>query len=212
MASSAAVASASKKIVAAQEDASAAETPAPLAAPVAELARAGEPALARATPAPTQAPAPPAAEAPAPAAPSLSQTSAPIKDIALQLNPSGQRWTCAWCSRARRFTSRCTAPMPAWPVDCAGPAELQSRLEENGYRSEMWRPTAASAPVAAAPASQSSTNQPRSGDGQPHAGGSQPDTGRRNQNQSNQPRWVEELESSLTGETQSSGGFYGYVS
>jgi hypothetical protein len=94
-----------------------------------------------------------------------------------------------------------------------GLSELQSRLEETGYRSEMWRPGAATAPVAAAPSAEASTNHSRGGEGQPQQGGSQQqESGRRNQNQSNQPRWVEEMESSLGAGEKSTGGFYGFGS
>jgi hypothetical protein len=92
-----------------------------------------------------------------------------------------------------------------------GLSELQSRLEENGYRSEMWRPGFPRA-RRAAPSAQASTNHSRGGDGQPQQGGSQQESGRRNPESSNQPRWVEELESSLDGGEKSSGGFYGFGS
>jgi hypothetical protein len=91
-----------------------------------------------------------------------------------------------------------------------GLSDLQNRLEENGYRSEMWKPAAAGAPIAQSSPAQTSNSFTRGGDSQPqHQGAPQQDGGRRNPNQSNQPRWVEELRSSLTGD-QPSGGFYGF--
>jgi hypothetical protein len=78
-----------------------------------------------------------------------------------------------------------------------GLSDLVGRLEENGYRAEAWRPAGVTTPVGQASESSHSSNNSRNTDSQAQPGWSQQDSGRRNQNQSNQPRWVEELESSM---------------
>jgi len=209
MASSAAVASANKKIEAAAENGE------PHAMPIvaaATMEHTAEPAIA---PAPNvhAAPAPHRAEAPNSPAESLPKATTPLKDISLQVNQPGKERVDV---RVVQQGSEVHVSVHSGDASLTsglrqGLSELQSRLEENGYRSEMWRPGVASAPVAAAPSSQESTNHSRGGDGQPQQGGSQQGGDRRNQQQSNQPRWVEELESSVGGE-KSPGGFNGFSS
>lgn len=97
-----------------------------------------------------------------------------------------------------------------------GLGDLASRLQDHGYKTETWRP--ASAPAAAAAAAgeaQSTSNRSNSGDSQQpsnwsrNQGGQQNHNQNQNQNQSNRPRWVEELESSLSGPAAFSGESYG---
>jgi hypothetical protein len=213
MASSSAVASASKKIVPAADDVDAAPagTRAVLAATTAAIERDTQPATTSA-PAAQGAPAAHRTEAPALPADNVAKPSAPLKDISLQVNQPGKGpvdvRVVQQGSEVRVSVHSADASLNSGLRQ--GLSELQSRLEETGYRSEMWRPGAAAAPVTAAPSAQASTNHSRGGDGQPQQqGGSQQEGGRRNPNQSNQPRWVEEMESSLGGE-KSSGGFYGF--
>jgi hypothetical protein len=214
MASSSAVASASKKIVPAADDVDAAPagTRAVLAATTAAIERDTQPATTSA-PAAQGAPAAHRTEAPALPADNVAKPSAPLKDISLQVNQPGKGpvdvRVVQQGSEVRVSVHSADASLNSGLRQ--GLSELQSRLEETGYRSEMWRPGAAAAPVTTAPSAQASTNHSRGGDGQPQQGGSQQESGRRNPNQSNQPRWVEELESSLGGE-KSSGGFYGFSS
>jgi hypothetical protein len=78
-----------------------------------------------------------------------------------------------------------------------GLSDLVGRLEENGYRAETWRPVSVAAPVGSTSESGQTAGNSRNADSQSQPGWSQQDSGRRNQNQSNQPRWVEELESSM---------------
>ncbi len=221
MASAGAVASASKKVVAADaETAPSADAHTPLATaittvePRAELATTSSPAA-------HAAPATHSAEPPADPAENLTKATTPLKDISLQVNqPGNERVDIRVVQQGNEVhVSVHSGDSSLTSGLRQGLSELQSKLEETGYRSEMWRP-GASAPVAAAPASQESGNHPRGGDGQPQQGGSQQDSGRRNQNQSNRnqsnqnqssPRWVEALKSSV-GEEKSSGGFYGFTS
>ena len=91
-----------------------------------------------------------------------------------------------------------------------GLSDLVDRLEENGYRAETWRPGVSAEPQASASQNHSSPGDPRGGNGQSHSGGTQQDGGRQNQNAPHQPRWVEELETSLTGAAETSGEFHGF--
>lgn len=218
MTSAANVASANRKVVAAAEDenASPADAPGLLAATAtATAAQHGTgTASTAATPATAAPPTARPAEAPAPPAENLPKASAPLKDIAMQVNQPGKERV-----DVRVVQQGGEVHISVHSADAGmtsglrqGLSELQSKLEESGYRSEMWRPGNSATPVASAPSAQASTNHSRGGDGQPQQGGSQQDGSRRNPNQSNQPRWVEELESSLGSGEQSSGGFYGFGS
>lgn len=142
---------------------------------------------------------------------SQPKASAPLKDISLQVAQLGKERVDI---RVVQQGSDVQVSVHSGDSNLTsglrqGLSELQSRLEESGFRSEMWRPGVSTTPLAASPASQASTNQSRGGDGQPQHSGSQQESGRRNQNQSNQPRWFEELESSFTSGEQSPGGFHG---
>jgi hypothetical protein len=208
MASTAAVAAANKKVVAAAENENAT-----LAVP-ATVERGAEPGTA---PVPS-APAIQRTASPTPLAENQPKPSAPLKDISLQVTqPGTERVDVRVVQQGGEVhVSVHSADAGLTSGLRQGLSDLQSRLEENGYRSEMWRPGASAAPLAPAPSPQAPTNHSRGGDGQPQQGGSQQDSGRRNQNQSNhqsgQPRWVEEMESSLGGKEKSSGGFYGFSS
>jgi hypothetical protein len=91
-----------------------------------------------------------------------------------------------------------------------GLSDLVDRLQQNGFRTETWHPVHGTSAPAAAAESSNAGNEPQGGDpqqrqGQPQQGGEQ-----QNQNSLNRPRWVEELESSLTGEPQPAGENYGF--
>jgi hypothetical protein len=93
-----------------------------------------------------------------------------------------------------------------------GLSDLVGRLEENGYRAEAWRPVSVAPPVGAAAETNHTSGQSRNSDSQQQqSGGSPQDGGRRNQNQSNQPRWVEELESSMPAGGEFAGESHGLV-
>jgi hypothetical protein len=93
-----------------------------------------------------------------------------------------------------------------------GLSDLVGRLEQNGFRAEAWRPSAAVATVqsTAATPQRSTQFQNNNSGGQPQSGGSSQGRQQNNQQQSNRPRWVEELEGRLTGSgTSTSGESYG---
>jgi hypothetical protein len=90
-----------------------------------------------------------------------------------------------------------------------GLSDLVGRLQETGFRAEAWRPTGSSLLSGPTPEAHSTDNHSSNGDSQSQPGWSQKDRGQQDQNHSNRPRWVEELESSLTSGGQSVGGSYG---
>ena len=213
MSSAAAVASASKKVVGSADEANAnlSDARGLLAATnttTAELTPATSPTA-------QSAGATHRVEVPASPADNSPRASAPLKDISLQVNQVGKERVDV---RVVQQGSEVRVSVHSGDSNLTsglrqGLSELQSRLEESGYRSETWRPGASTAPLAPAPSAQASTNHSRGGDGNQQQGGSQQqESGRRNPNQTNQPRWVEELDSSLTGGEKSSGGFYGFSS
>jgi hypothetical protein len=145
---------------------------------------------------------------------SLPKPAGALKDISLQVTQPGKEGVDV---RVVQLGSEVRVSVHSGDASLAsglrqGLAELQGRLEESGYRAEMWRPADSAAPASSPSGSQTAPGNSRGGDAQPQHGGSQPDGGRGNQQQSNQPRWVEELESSLTGGGKSSGGSYGFGS
>ena len=80
-----------------------------------------------------------------------------------------------------------------------GLSDLVGQLQQTGFRTDTWRPTGGAPAAAPVPETQNTSAHTHSGDYQSNSGGSQQDSGQRNQNQTNRPRWVEELESSITG-------------
>jgi hypothetical protein len=98
-----------------------------------------------------------------------------------------------------------------------GLSDLTTKLTENGYRAETWRPgdlsglTSTSAKEASDTPGQSPNGGSQS-QSQSQSGSPQQDRGQQNQNPSNRPRWVQELETTLRGGTGSTGDFNGLIS
>ena len=140
------------------------------------------------------------------------KATAPLKDISLQVTQPGAEKVDV---RVTQQAGEVRVAVRTGDVDLAhglrqGLSDLAGRLEENGYRAETWRPSGSTTPVANAEEAHNTPGNSRHADAQAQPGWSQQDGGRRNQNQSNQPRWVEEMESSLTGGDQNPGGTYGF--
>jgi hypothetical protein len=217
MAAAAAVASASKKVAASAPDGTslAADSNALLASTLAVPPdRDAQPAALSSPAAPAATASTQNAEAPTTEAQTAQKPGAPLKDISLQVTQAGNERVDV---RVVQQGNEVRVSVHSTDASLSsglrqGLSELQGRLEENGYRAEMWRPAAAVTPLAATPGGHSAPDQSRGGDAQSHSGGSQQDGGRRNQNQSNQPRWVEELKSSLAGGEKSTGGSHGFSS
>ncbi|MGD1070280.1 MAG: hypothetical protein ABSB15_09075 [Bryobacteraceae bacterium] len=97
-----------------------------------------------------------------------------------------------------------------------GLSELTNRLNESGYQTETWRPGHSAAAPESAGESGNSSHQPPSGDAQSNSGSSQHNRGQRDNNPSNRPRWIQELQSNLDSGTastgQTTGQFHGLTS
>jgi hypothetical protein len=84
--------------------------------------------------------------------------------------------------------------------------QLAGRIEQGGHRAEAWRPGGIVAPVEPAPAAGRPAAEHNAGDGQPQQRWSQPDRDQQNSHRHNVPKWVEDLEGALEGETGESYG------
>jgi hypothetical protein len=89
-----------------------------------------------------------------------------------------------------------------------GMADLVSRLQETGFRTDTWRPVHAAASVSAASGTQQSATEFRNqSDSHSNPGWSQQQSrDQHDHQQSNRPSWVEELEGSLTPAGEKSSG------
>lgn len=148
-------------------------------------------------------------------------TKAPLKDISFQVGQAqGQKVEV----RVTEHAGELRVAVRTGDTDVAqglrqGLSDLTAKLTENGYRAETWRPgdlsalTSTSAKEASDTPGQSPNggSQPQS-HSQPQSGAPQQDRGQQNQNPSNRPRWVQELETTLRGGTGSTGDFNGLIS
>lgn len=148
-------------------------------------------------------------------------TKAPLKDISFQVGQAqGQKVEV----RVTEQAGELRVAVRAGDSDVAqglrqGLSDLTTKLTENGYRAETWRPgdlsglTSASAKEASDTPGQSPNGGSHSQSQQQSQSGSpQQDRGQQNQNPSNRPRWVQELETTLRGGTGSTGDFNGLIS
>jgi hypothetical protein len=93
-----------------------------------------------------------------------------------------------------------------------GLSELSDRLNATGYHADTWHPGQPAAATADSGNSQNSQQQHHQsqGDSQSHSGWSQEQSGRRDDNHSNRPRWIEELESNVSSPAET-GLFHGLI-
>ena len=135
---------------------------------------------------------------------------APLKDISFQVAQSGTQKVEV---RVVQQSGELRVAVRTGDSDLAhglqqGLSDLVGRLQENGFRTEAWRPGGYT--VQAAPASESRNSQSSSQDRDSQSySGSHQQEGERRQSQSNRPGWVEEMENSTTGSEQSQGVNYG---
>lgn len=135
---------------------------------------------------------------------------APLKDISMQVTQSGEEKVEI---RVVQQSGEVHVAVRTGDADLThglrqGLTELVGKLEDNGYRADTWRPTASTAATASLSQSQDSqgaSGQSHYGDSSNRQNGSQQNGGQQNQNAFNRPRWVEALESSVTGEGESTG-------
>jgi hypothetical protein len=150
---------------------------------------------------------------------SPTKPAAPLKDISLEVTQAGAEKVEI---RVVQQSGEVHVAVRTGDTDLThglrqGLTELVGKLEDNGYRADTWRPggsTAAPAALSQSQDSQSASGQSHYGDSANRQNGSQHNGGQQNQNQNqyNRPRWVEALESSLTGEGESTGETNGIVS
>ncbi|MGB7720734.1 MAG: hypothetical protein WBL65_12590 [Bryobacteraceae bacterium] len=141
------------------------------------------------------------------------KTSAPLKDLSVQMGQSNQE------SVELRVVERegeLHIAVRTGDAELAhglrqGLPELVDRLDQSGFRAEAWRPAGVvSAPEPSSQAHSRSSDS-RNADSQSQPGWSQQERGQRDHNQSNRPEWVEELEGNLTGGGErSTGEFHGF--
>lgn len=135
---------------------------------------------------------------------------APLKDISFQVAQSGtQKVEVRVVQQSGELRIAVRTP----DSDLAhglqqGLSDLVGRLQENGFRTEAWRPGGYTVQAAPAAESRSSQSSSQNRDSQSYSGSHQQE-GERRQNQSNRPGWVEEMENSITGSEQSQGANYG---
>ena len=173
-------------------------------------------------------PANPEMPSPAPAAPSTPSTPAspveaktiespakpaavPLKDISLQVAQPGDQKVEV---RVVQQSGELRVAVRTGDSELAhglqqGLSELVGRLQETGYRAEAWRPGGPAMQSGPVFESRSSPGGSQKGDSQSYSSGSQQQPGERRQNQPQRPGWVEELENSIAGGTQSQGATYG---
>ena len=141
------------------------------------------------------------------------KTAAPLKDLSVQVRQSDQETVEL---RVVEREGELHVAIRTSDADLThslrqGLPELVDRLDQGGFRTEAWRPAGVvSAPE---PSSQAHTrsSEPRNADSQSQPGWSQQERGQRDHNQSNRPKWVEELEGNLAGGGQRSiGEFHGF--
>jgi hypothetical protein len=125
----------------------------------------------------------------------------PLKDISIQVGQTPQEKVDLHLTERAgemRMAVRAADPEMAHSLRQALP-ELVNRLQENGFRAEAWRPAGIVSGTGPLRETRESPSNSRGGDPQQQSGWSQHQGGQRNQSQSDRPRWVAELESSLDG-------------
>jgi hypothetical protein len=173
----------------------------PAAAPIAE---------------PAPAPAAPLSAPETPEPPAGTASPAALKDISIQVSQSGEdRVQVRLVQQAGELHVAVRTGEPALAHGLQqGLPELVGRLQENGFKTDVWKPAGSTSPAAAGANPSSASNQSGSRDSQTPSGWSQQPRDQRNpgQNQKDRPQWVEELESNLGTTGKFSGESHGIVS
>jgi hypothetical protein len=93
-----------------------------------------------------------------------------------------------------------------------GLSELSDRLNASGFHAETWHPgqPAMAAETTADSGNSQHSQQQSQGDSQSHSGWSQQNSGQHDDNHSNRPRWIEELESNISSPAET-GLFHGLI-
>jgi len=150
---------------------------------------------------PDVAPSRPLAETTADDRPKAAQ---PVKQISLQLTPSGNASDQKVQVQLMHQAGELRVAVHTGDSDLAHGlrerlSDLVSRLQETGYHTETWRPVDSPAALGAASEARSASGDTRDGDSQPQPGWSQQQSQEQQHDESDRPRWVQELELNMTG-------------
>jgi hypothetical protein len=91
-------------------------------------------------------------------------------------------------------------------------SDLSGKLQQSGYHADTWRPGAATESMGSGNDTRKGYGEPRDGQPQSQSGGSQQEGRQQNQNRFQRPRWVEEMESTLKTQKESTGVSHGISS
>jgi hypothetical protein len=142
------------------------------------------------------------------------KTAAPLKDLLLQVGQSSQERVEL---RVVEREGELHVAVRTGDADLAhglrqGLPELVDHLDQGGFRTEAWRPTGVVSSPEPSSQTPSRSSESRNADSQPQSGWSQQERGQRDHNQSNRPKWVEELEGNLAGGSERpTGEFHGFT-
>ena len=142
------------------------------------------------------------------AEPAAPKAQIPVKGISIQLGQAAQERVELRVSESAgevRMAVRAADPEVAHSIRQALP-DLMSHLEQSGFRAEAWRPGGVVSGPGGPAEVRPNPSEARGGNSQQQPGWSQQHRGQRDQNQGDRPKWVEELEGSLTGGGPSSTG------
>ncbi len=145
---------------------------------------------------------------------SAQASSGPMKDLAVNIaQPGGSSVQLRMVERSGELRVSVHSASPELSQQLrADLPDLTKKLSDTGFHSEVWRPATQAA--AAAPGDAPGTKNQggnSGGDSQPQSG-SQQGGGQREQNQSQRPKWFEELENSTQSAPTSTGDFHGFSS
>jgi hypothetical protein len=142
------------------------------------------------------------------AEPAAPKAQIPVKGISIQLGQAAQDRVELRVSQSGgevRLAVRAADPEVAHSIRQALP-DLVNHLEQSGFRAEAWRPGGVVSGPGGPAEVRPNPSEARGGNSQQQPGWSQQNRGQRDQNQGDRPKWVEELEGSLTGGGPSSTG------
>lgn len=150
-----------------------------------------------------------------PATDATSKAAGPLKELSIQVGQTPQeRVELRIVDRSGevQVAVRSSNPDVAQGLR-QGLSDLVGRLEQNGYRAEAWRPGGTVTSIQGTGESRQKEMQFQRDGSQSQSGGSQQGRQQNSQNQTYRPRWVQELEGSLSdGSNSNSGDFYGITS
>jgi hypothetical protein len=143
-----------------------------------------------------------------------NKTMGPLKELSVQVGPTQvDKVEVRMVDRAGevQVAVRATNPDVAQGLR-QGLSDLVDRLQQNGFRTEAWRPGGSVASVQSTGESRQKEMQFQRDGSQPQSGGSQQGRQQHSNGQTSRPKWVLELEGTLSRSDSTSGGSYGITS